>query len=247
MSSGPGRKREPAQEAEAVLDDLEDAVAEDVAFHLRAGSKKPADEIRPLHATESLDLEGAGKFDQRLWLHLVELGDGEVGNVGIGPVRGELLRFHLVRSDFARTVVAPLAPISAIAAFRAISAVVAIAAPTPVAVTVIAAAIAISAAEFALPWLGSLSRGIGHIRSVDDGGRGLTFVCHCGAVLALRRSSAPAPRCARLRFLDLALTVFGRRWIQDFLVRQLRSSSSGTVGLLVISSGRDILSSSLAC
>jgi hypothetical protein len=135
-----------------------------------------------------------------------------------------------VGSDFTRTVVSPFTPISAIAALRTITAVVAIAASTPVSVTVVAAAVAMAAAEFALPWLGSLSSGIGHIRSVDDGGRGLTLVCHCGAVLALRHSSATAPRCARLGFLDLALTVIGRRWIQDFLVRQLRSSSSGTVG-----------------
>ena len=102
MSSGPGSKRGPRRKPIALLDDLEDAVAEDVAFHLRARSKQPADQVGPLHAAESLDLEGAGKFDQRLRLHLVELGDREVGNVGIGAVGGELLRLHLMGSDFAR-------------------------------------------------------------------------------------------------------------------------------------------------
>jgi hypothetical protein len=156
----------------------------------------------------------------------------------------QLLRINLVRSNFAGTVVIPLtiAPIGAVAALGTIAAVIAVSPSTSVApVTVAATTIAMAAAELALPRLLSLDRGIGslsgagvgQLRRVYYGGRGLTLGRIDAGILRLGRGTATPTSCAGLGLLDLALAVIGWCLIQGFLVRQLRSSSSGTVGIWI--------------
>jgi hypothetical protein len=154
----------------------------------------------------------------------------------------KVLGIDLVRSNLARTVVGTLATINAvgaITALRPVATVVAI--TTAAAVTAIIAiaspAVAIAATKLAITrvlphgaGIGSLRSGIGHLWCVYDCGRSLTLGRIDAGILRLGRSAAAPPSCTGLGLLDLALAVIGWCLIQGFLVRQLRSSSSGTVG-----------------
>ncbi len=71
-----GEEVRAAEEAEAVLDDLEDALGEDVPLGLRLGLKDAHDDVVFRRGTGEVgDPELLGGLEHLLWVHLEELGD----------------------------------------------------------------------------------------------------------------------------------------------------------------------------
>jgi hypothetical protein len=146
-----------------LVDDLEHAVAENIAFHFGACAKQVADEVSSLHATDALQLKRASKFEHLLGFHRIQIGYGEPWYIRIDDLLFKNLLIIFVRS-FAIGVLRVVAVVSlsaivmigAIAALRPVLIVSIITTIAVVSIVPIIAVIAVVATEFTLTWLASL-------------------------------------------------------------------------------------------